>query len=309
MLVTREIIGLKIQSAPGTPAIPDPLVDAILCSSPSVTNEGLRMLDRPNVKSSLATDQKVFAGTLKKVSFTCEFKGSGAAGTPPEIGQALRACALKETITPSTSVRYAPVSEGHEYATIYYWQDGKLLQVVDAVGTATITAESGAITTIAFEFTGKELGEPDTTFPIPAYDDTVPSPFINVPFSIDGFGAVIGSLTLNLGNTISLPGNVRDPNGFGTPRISKRDPNGSINPEAVTAATKDFTTKFKTGALMVMTTGVVGSVAGNRFEITQNVAIRDISQGEREQIRTNEMPYGAHESVLGAEDEFFIEFT
>lgn len=306
MLTTREAIALKIETTQGTEATPDPSTDAILVSEVSVSNEGLRMVDRPLIKPSISTEKKIFAGTLKKVTFTAELKGSGTAGTAPEIGKALRCCAMDETIVASTSVTYQPVSDAHESCTIYYYQDGRLYKLLGAKGTVTFNAESGGLGTAQFEFTGKDGGLVDQAFPALSYQSTVPRPFINVPFSIGGYNAVINTLTLNVANTISMPGNVRDENGYGDVRISQRDPNGTIDPEATKVSTIDFVAKFKSGELMTMTTGDVGSTSGNIWNLSANIAIRDISQGEREQIRTDELTFGCHE--VTTDDEFTLVF-
>jgi hypothetical protein len=307
MLVTREAIALKIESAQGTEATPDPSQDAILVSAVNISNEGLRMIDRPLIKPSISTEKKIFAGTLKKLTFTTELKGSGTAGTAPEIGQALRACGMGETIIGGTSVTYEPVSVGHESCTIYYYQDGVLNKMLGCMGTATINAEAGGLGMVDFEFTGQDAGKVDATFPTLSYDSTVPVPFIEVAFSIDNFEAVINSLSLSFTNTISTPGNVRSANGFGDVRISQRDPNGSIDPEAVLVATKDFESRFKAGTEMPLTTGVIGTVVGNRWNLQANVALRDISQGERDQIRVETLPFGCHEQTT--DDEFSLSFT
>lgn len=304
MLTTKEAIALKIETTQGVESAPDPSTDAILVSELSESNEGLRMVERPLIKPTISTEQSIFAGTLKRLTFTAELKGSGTAGTPPEIGQALRCCGLDETI--GASVTYQPVSEGHDSSTIYYYQDGRMRKVLGAKGTATINAEAGGLGTVQFEFTGKDGGLVDSSFPTLSYNATVPRPFINVPFSIDGYGAIINSITLAFGNTISMPGNVREVDGFAQVEITQRDPNGTIDPEAQTKAVIDFETKFKNGALMPMTTGDVGSTPGNIWNLSQTIAIRDIAQGERDQRRTDDLTYGAHET--SGDDEFTLVF-
>ncbi|AGH44540.1 phage tail tube protein [Paraglaciecola psychrophila] len=307
MLITREAIALKIETTQGTDAVPSPSADAILISEVNISNEGLKMIDRPLIKPSISTEKKIFAGTLKKITFKAEIKGSGAAGTAPELGQALRACGMGEIIVASTSVTYGPVSTGHEPCTIYYYQDGRLRKILGCMGTATINAEAGGLGMVDFEFTGQDGGLVDANFPVLSYDSTVPVPFIGVAFSVGTFNAVINSLSLNFTNTISTPGNVRNANGFGDVRISQRDPNGSIDPEAVLVATKDFEAIWKAGTEMALTTGVIGSVAGNRWQLDANIALRDMSQGERDQIRVETLPFGCHEQTT--DDEFSISFT
>lgn len=306
MLTTREAIALKIESTSRTENAPNATTDAILVSAMDVTNHNLTMVERPNIKPSLATDKSIFAGMMKKITFTAEIKGSGTAGTAPEIGQALRACGLSETITANTSVVYEPVSEDHETCTIYYYQDGILEKIIGAIGTVTFNAEGKGLGTAQFEFTGHYGGRANASFPSLSYDSTVPVPFMNLAFSIDSFGAVINSFNLALTNTIVTPGDVSDEYGFGDVRITKRDPNGTIDPEATLLTVKDFEQKLRSGSEMTLTTGNVGSAAGNIWKLDANVVIRDISYGEREQIRTNDLTFGCHEQT--GDDEFTLTF-
>ncbi|QJR79606.1 hypothetical protein CA267_001740 [Alteromonas pelagimontana] len=306
MLTTREAIALKIESTPGTESAPDPLVDSILVSAVSISNEGLRMIERPNIKPSIATDQQIFGGTMKKLSFTAELKGSGTAGTAPEIGQSLRACGLSETIGAGT-VTYAPVSDGHESATIYYYQDGRLYKLLGCKGNVTLNAEAGALGTAQFEFTGHDGGLADALFPTLAYNSTVPKPFIKVAFKIDEYGAIINSLSLNAGNNIVINGDVSSDWGFGDVEITKRDPNGTIDPRAVSLATKNFYTAFKDGTRLALSTGPVGSTTGNRYQIDASIAIRELAHGEREQIRTDDLTFGCHET--NGDDDWSITFS
>lgn len=307
MLTTREAIALKIESTYQTDATPSPSTDAILVSDLNVANKGLRMVERDNIKSTISTDKPVFAGTLKKMTFTAEIKGSGTAGTAPEIGQALRACGLGETIVASTSVTYEPVSADHESATIYYYQDGRLRKLLGCRGTFTADLEAGAYGSVQFEFTGHDGGLADASFPTLSYDSTVPVPLINLNFSVDSYGAIINALSLNAGNDVMMPGDISAEYGFGEIRISKRDPNGTIDPEAVLLATKDFETIFKNGTEMPLTTGAIGSTAGNIYQIDANIAIRDLAQADRDQIRVEEITFGCHEETT--DDEFSIAFT
>ena len=306
MLTTREAIALKIETTYRTDATPSASADALLVSELSVSNEGLRMLERNNIKPTISTDQMIFAGTLKKITFTAEIKGSGAAGTAPEIGQALRACGLDETVTASTSVAYKPVSQDHESATIYYYQDGRLQKLLGCRGTFSISAENASYGAATFEFTGHDGGLADASFPALSYDSTVPVPFMDINFQLDSYGPVINSFNMDVANTVVMPGDVRDEYGFGEIRISKRDPNGSIDPEAVLLATKDFQAGLKAGTRFALNTGEVGKVTGNKWRFAASIALRDITQGDREQIRTDELAFGCHET--STDDEFTLTF-
>jgi hypothetical protein len=307
MLTTREAILLKVESTYKTDATPSATNDAILVSAVNNANESLRMVDRPLIKANISTEKKIFAGTLKKLTFTAEIKGSGSLGVAPEIGQALRCCGLDETIVASTSVAYQPVTDGHESCTIYYYQDGRLNKLLGARGTVTLSAEAGGLGAASFEFTGHDGGLVDATFPTITYDSTVPAPVINASFSIDSYSSVINSLTIDAGNTIAAVSDMNDTFGFGEVRVTMRDPNGSIDPEAVLVATKDFDAAWKAGTEMALTTGIIGSTSGNRWKLDANVALRDISQGDRESIRTEDLTFGCHE--VSGDDEWNIIFN
>lgn len=306
MLTTREAILLKVEGTYNTDSTPSPTVDAILVSELTPTNESARLIDRPLIKPSISTEKKIFGGTLKKLTFKAELKGSGDAGVAPEIGQALRCCAMDETIVADTSVTYQPVSDNHESATIYYYQDGRLRKMTGCRGTVTFDAETGGLCNASFEFTGHDAGFADSTFPAITYHSTVPVPFINVSFQVASYGPIINSLSLNVSNTLSIAPDCRDEYGFGEVRVTSRDPNGSIDPEAVKLSVVNFEQSWKDGTVMALTTGNVGSTAGNIWKLDANIAIRDITNGEREQIRTDELSFGCHE--VATDDEFTLTF-
>ena len=306
MLTTREAILLKVEGTKNVDANPDPAVDALLVSDLSYANDKLRMLERNNIKPTLSTDQKIFAGTMKKVSFTAELKGSGTAGTPPEVAQALRCCGLSEVIGAS-EVTYQPVSTNHETCTIYYHQEGVLHKITGAMGNVTLNASGDNFGTLQFEFTGHDGGKVDQNIPTITYANTVPRPFINIAFSVGSYPAIINALTLNAGNEIVVDPDVSKQWGFGDVRISKRDPNGTIDPLATTKAVNDFDADFKAGNLLPLTTGPVGSEAGNRWQADATIAIREMSPGEREGSRTDDVTYGCHETTT--DDEWKLIFS
>ena len=157
LLTTREVILAGIETTyqqdPGLTAA----AHAILVEGLGWSNEGARMNERPATRPAMSKLQQVFGGSLKKLSFTCEVKGSGAAGTAPEIGPLLRLCGLGETIVGATSVTYAPASTGFASGTIYYYQDGMLRKLHGCVGTVTFNLETGGRMMASFEITGHQV--------------------------------------------------------------------------------------------------------------------------------------------------------
>jgi len=308
LLKNRELILAKIETTENTDAVPVAGVDAVLVEEASWSLEGLRMVDRPVVKPNLSKEQQTFAGALRKVTFSCEIKGSGAAGTAPEIGPLLRACAMGETIVASTSVTYGLVSTGHETITIYYFQDGLRYILTGCRGNVNYSIEAGSKLMANFEFTGHSVAPTDVTLPAATYDATVPVGLIGVPFTANGYGAVINNLTVDLGNAIATTQDISSVDGYGCILITGRDVQGSFDPEHTLAATQDWESALRAGTLVALTTGVIGSVAGNRVQFDLDKCYyRNITPADRDAVRTLDIPFGCTENA--GEDELTMVFT
>lgn len=307
MLTKRELIALKVEGTYNTDSVPAAATDALLVSNVQASNEGARMVERSNIRASLGSEKPIFAGTLKKITFDAEVKGSGTAGTAPEIGSALRACGFGETVVASTSVSYSPVSASIESASIYYWQDGALRKITGARGTVSISAEAGGIGKASFEFIGHDAGIADVALPSASYDATVPVPLIGANFDVGGYAAIISAVSFDVANGLVTPSDISSDDGYGQVFISERKPSGSIDPEMSLPGTKDFEIDWKAGTELTLTTGDIGSVAGNKWSLTANIAYTEISEGERDGIRTNELSFVAVE--VTTDDEVSILFT
>ena len=307
-LVRREVILAKIESTYNVDSVPVAGTDGVLVENPAWSHEGANLIERNGVKATLGKTKSIFGSTLKSVTFDVEVKGSGAAGTAPEIGPLLRACGMDETIVASTSVTYAPISAAFESITIYYYADGIRHIITGARGNVSFTLEAGQAAKASFTFTGHDGGVSDSAMVSPTYDTTVPAPLVNVPFTIGGYSAAISSLSFDMGNTVAFPQDIRSSDGYGEVIINARDVNGSFNPEQVLLATNDFIGGWKSGADLALSTGVIGGAAGNRFAVSMPaVTYRDVAPGDREGLRTFEIGYGAGES--SGDDEVSIAFT
>lgn len=308
MLVNREAIVVGIEGtynqAPGSM----PSTNAVLVENPSWSHEGARMIERNNVKPSLAMDQRIYGSTLKQVSFDCEIKGSGSAGVAPEIGPLLRACAMSEVIVAGTSVTYAPVSENHESITIHYYSDGIRHEITGCRGTVSFSLEAGALGKASFTFTGHESAPTDTPLITPTYDNTVPPPLINVPFRIGGYESVITNLAVEMGNAISTPADISAADGYGQVLITKRDVTGSFNPEQVLISVKNYIAEWKSGTRSLLETGVIGSAAGNRYAFSGGACYySELAPGDVDGKRVFEISCGFAE--VSGDDEISLSFT
>src|SRR3989337_1308496 len=104
----RAVILVKDESVYNTDSAPVAGTDAIMCEEFKWAFANSRMVQRKPVRASLALMKPIYAGTLITVSGKTEIKGSGAAGTPPEIAPFLRSSGWAGTLRASTSVTYKP---------------------------------------------------------------------------------------------------------------------------------------------------------------------------------------------------------
>lgn len=306
MLKNREVILAKIEGTYNTDSVPV-ATDAVLVENLSWANEGLRMNERPAVRANIGKLKNIYGGRLLSVSFDVEIKGSGTAGTAPEYGPLLRACAMGETIVALTSVTYAPASTAHASCTLYLYRDGKRIIVTGCRGNASFNLETGMQGKISFNMTGHVAAETDITMITATYDSTVPVPVLSAGFSVGAYAAVISKLAFDLGNTIATPPDINTADGYAAVQITARDVTGSFDPEDTLVATKNWLADLIAGTSRVLTTGVIGSTAGNRYQISHPaIALRDVSPGDRDGVTTYEVAYGAAESAGDDEVSFAL---
>lgn len=307
MLVSREVILAKLETTYNQDAAPDAAANAILVENPAWSNAGLRMNERTPVKTTMGKAQSYYGGHLRSVTFDMEMKGSGTAGTAPEMGPLLQACSMQETVDPAF-VAYAPASANHQSLTIYYYQDGLLRKMTGCRGNVSFNLETGMVGKASFTFTGHDAGTSDTALVSPTYNSTVAPALVSVPFSFGGYAAAISKLSFDMSNQVQTPSVISSPDGFGDVVITGRDVNGSFDPEATLTATQDWETMLMSGAQNALDTGLIGDTAGNQYQLQMPATyMRDISQGDKSGVRIYEVPFGAVENV--GDDEVSITFS
>ena len=310
ILTSREVVLAKKETTYNTDAAPAAADDAILVGNPSWSHEGLRMNERNVVKNTQGMKQHIFGGTMKTISFDVELKGSGAAGTAPDLGVLLEGCSFAETISVGTSVTYDPTSvyANQESLTIWYYQDGLITKITGCRGSVSFNLETGAIPMASFTFTGHSVAPIDGSIVSPTLDSTSPVAVKGNSFTIDSYAATINALTFDMSLNVIVPPDMSASDGFGEVIIGGRDLNGSFDPQAELVATEDFYGNFLSGAQMALATGAIGSTAGNIMAITMPKAYyRDAAPGDRDGIRTYDLPFGAVEDT--GDDEVSIVFT
>lgn len=303
MLNHRSIILLKEEVTYNVDPVPTGAANAVLVENLNWSFSDARMYERAPVRTSQGKVKPLYAGTLIQITFEAEIKGSGAAGTAPEIAAALRACGLAETIVALTSVTYKPASSAHKSCTIYLYRDGKRLIATGCRGQLSGVLEVGAVGKLSFTFIGHFVSETDQALPTPTYSTQVPPVLIGAPFVFDSATPVLTKLDFDLGIELARPGSIVAADGYGEVQITSRKPMGGFDWEDVLVASYNFVSKWQTGAAVSLTSGVVGATAGNRYQVTFPAATyTELSPGDKSGIATRDGKFHAAETATGDDE-------
>jgi len=268
-----------------------------------------RAYKRSPVRPSFGKLKPIYGGHLAEVSFDVECKGSGTAGTAPEWGAVLKSCGIGETIVGGTSVTYKPISTAIPSLTLYIFRDGKR-QIMTGCRVAALKGAVmvGEVMKLSFSFVGHHVSETDVALPTPTYDSPVPVVALSAAVSFDSFSGIFTKIEWDAGIEIARPASINAADGYGEIQITGRDVTGSIDIEDTLVATYDFLTKWKNNTAFVVTTGVIGSVAGNRWQLSfPAVTIQGQDPGDKEGLLTRDIKFNAAEST--GDDEFSLVLT
>jgi hypothetical protein len=310
--VSNECIWAKTETSYGVDPTPTQTANAVLVRGADLQPEGLRMNERGAIRQSIGQLQKIYGGQLKRLTFECEVKGSGTAGTAPEIGPLLEACGMDETIVASTSVTYQPVSTSHESVTIYYFEGGRKRHILRGCrGTVTFRLEAGGLLLAAFEFVGHADEPTDQSLPAPTYNSTVPRAALGMAVSINSVTAIVArSWQWALNNVIAMPPSVASTDGYGDITLNGRDVTGEIVIESELDSVIDVDSLLSGGTRFAFASGTLGSSAGNRVQITtpsSSTYFTNTAQGEGEGLRLRTLSMAVDDST--SDQEVSVIFT
>jgi hypothetical protein len=214
------------------------------------------------------------------ITFSVPVMGSGAKGTAPLYGEALKACGLLATNTPDTSEEYTPTSvfsgdagnPGPSYS-VHWLNNGALNSIIGAFGNVSMSVEVGQVAMLTFTFQGAYSAYTDSALLAGAavYDAVIPQTFMGstVATNFGGAFAVIGctAFSWDLGNTIALGRDSADTYGHYGARITGHKPTGSMTIEKPlqAAATSDFFAHAVGGVVGTIATGDIGGTDGNKW--------------------------------------------
>jgi hypothetical protein len=289
MFKSFNLVWAKIEGTYGQDPTPTDLLNGIL-TGPISIEPTYRKLDRLNVKGFLGNRPMLNIGETVKISFETELKGSGAAGTPPEIGVLFEGCGMAHTNTPATSDEYVPDDDiDGNSITIYGQQHDHKYVITGCRGTWSLEAKAGEYPKIKWEFTGLYADPTDNTMPTnTVYNATVPPIVKSATFILGSFDteAIVENFKLVYGNEIAKRPSVNAATGFLAHFIKERKVTAQVDPEAVALSV------WNPLALMQANTDVAmaitfGSAAGNILTLNApKVVIDSAKYADRENILT-----------------------
>jgi hypothetical protein len=181
-------------------------------------------------------------------------------------------------------LRMDPISDDFESIHLVMNKDGVVHSMPGSFGTFEITAEAGNYASIAWTFRGKYTNPVDLALPTPLYERTLPAQVELARLRIDSFYAIVQQVTYTQNNEISIRPDVSSPQGYIGTRITSRNPEGGINPEAELVATQDFWGKFAASDRMSYQMRV-GTLDGNTvWTFAPGVQYTGMTYADREGI-------------------------
>lgn len=155
-----------------------------------------------------------------------------------------------------------PVSDNFESITLAMNKGGVLHTMPGALGTFQIRAEAGKYATIDWTFTGLYTSPVDAALVVANYEKTLPAMVEMAKFSVEGFNAIAKTFTFDQKNEVQIREDMNSAQGFIGTRITDRNSDGGVDPEADNVANYDFWGAMSAARVMPFKLRV-GKTAGN----------------------------------------------
>lgn len=272
-------VGVTPEVTPGTyvaPAVSD-LIQAYDVSWEPEAEMVQRNDMRPHYGKNVAT-----TGARKgKISFKYDLRAPGAGASPgvaPEIGDALKACCMSETVVAVTSVTYKPASLSSTYYSITVDRNqvsgaGKTARycIAGALGTVKFMIEAGKNVVADFSFTGAYVAPVDTTLLVPtSQDSTTPPAALGVATVFLGAAAglhAMRTLSFDVNTINTYRPDIGSASGYVGVFNGDRRPTAAAEIETPLVAADDIFGDWLVGTVALLDSGVIGGGAGTRIQL------------------------------------------
>ena len=271
-LTQNKILLIKREAVYGTDSAPTVAANAVDAKGIKIDYQ-YDVLPRDIVRNTLSPVAPIIGQRSVEISFMLEIKWSGTKGTVARLSDALVACGLAETVSAGSSVIYKPTDVAALSATIWLYElqdtgNCRLHKITGAMGTPSLVIENGKIAGIELKFQGIANDPTEAAAPAtPTWETVIPPICESATLTLNSVALIAQSLKIDLNNEIVKRDDLNSAAGLKGFALVGRKPSGSINPEAVLAATYDFYADFKAATSRALSI-VIGTAAGNKLTIT-----------------------------------------
>lgn len=311
ILSNRQIVAAKVEVTEGTAETLAAADANAQILEPAKFEPNISMFERRLLDVSYSNFKQIPGTRLATISFMCENKGSGTAGTAPAIGKLLRACGFLETIVAVTSATYTPLSALATIPTltVAVYVDGVRKQIRGARGNVRYSAKSGEPGKFEFTFLGIYDAVTTQTLLTPSgVETTVPVALLSATFSVAAFSAFVSAISFDMGVTLAPRADINKAEGYISTLITARSPKGTFDPELELIATHDWYGRWLAGTTGVLTwrhPGSAGNICIFNVPVCQYIKVSD---GDRDGIALSPVDFLMVRSAA-ADDEISIAYT
>lgn len=294
----------KKETTKYTDSVPTPVANGVRVEKGFIAEPTVEKIPYNPIQATMGGLKALSGRKTISISAPVLVRGSGVAGTAPEIGDLLQACGLVETVVALTSVTYAPTSTpaSLESGTAYAYIDGELRKALGAVGNCSLACTINQPITATFTLqAGFDTAPTTTAAVVPTFDAIQPIVMTSADIITDGTVRSVGSFTLEFGNVMG-DHYTTDENGY---TVSDRAPTITISRDSVSTVA-DWNALVAGTEFSISAT--FGTVAGNIMTITATKsAMTAATLAERNERHLKEITFELLETT--GDDQFAIAFT
>jgi hypothetical protein len=230
--------------------------------------ESAQSIDRPLVNGTGVPGLPVVGARKATAAAEMDLRGSGTAGTAPEVGLLLEICGFKHTNNAGVSDTYDASVAVRKSATAYDYIDGKLYPILGMAGSCKLDLPIGGGGKFTFNFGGAYVEPTDVALVDgTGYESTLPKACLGIAAS---WGTVatpqIMSLSVDFGQKVVDVPDMNNANGLIGCMVASLAPVITVKivePLKATANWHSFWTLGTSGAFAA----TIGGTAGNKVDI------------------------------------------
>lgn len=304
MTIYNKAFLAKIETTKGTDSVPVAATNGVRVERGYAPVPAAEKIPYDPVKATMGALKSLVGRKTITIEAPALIRGSGTAGTAPEIGALLQACGLVETITASTSVAYDPTTTAASLNSVstYNYIDGVLMKALGVVGNVVLDCQINAPITANFSFSaGFDVAPTTTTAVTPTFSAVQPLVMMSADVISDGATIKVGAFTLDLGNEIG-DHHTTAQNEF---TIANRKPTITLSKDSLSTVA-DWNALINATELSL--SAAFGATAGNILTITASKSVpMSNALAERNERQTKEIVFELIET--NGDDQFSVVFT